>query len=88
MFAGVVIKTFNRENDKLNLNGLLNLEQRSWILIQNMTYNVQPRKKVQTGTGNFIRDICIRLVMRRGFDNFVMACILANTIVLALKWFD
>ena len=33
MFAGVVIETFNREKDILNLNNLLSYEQRSWILI-------------------------------------------------------
>lgn len=42
MFAGVVIETFNREKDKFNLNNLLSLEQRRWIMIQKMTYKAKP----------------------------------------------
>ena len=87
MFAGVVIETFNREKDQLNLNNLLSFDQRSWILIQNMSYRAKPIFKVKTGTGNSIRDFCIKVTSARSFETVVMMAIIVNTLVLSMRWF-
>ena len=35
-----------------------------------------------------LRNICIKITMNKYFDRFIMFCIIINTVVLALKWFD
>ena len=38
-------------------------------------------------TGSPLRDFCINIVTHPCFDGFIMACIISNTIVLAVKWY-
>ena len=35
-----------------------------------------------------LRRVCIRVSQSLWFENFIMACIMLNTIVMALLWFD
>ena len=37
---------------------------------------------------NCIRYVCLKIAKYRHFDNFIMFCILANTLVMAMVWFD
>jgi len=32
--------------------------------------------------------VCVKVAQSRAFENFIMACILLNTVVMALIWFD
>ena len=88
MFVGIVIQTYNLEKDFLNFNTLLTEEQRSWIQVQIMTYGVSPVPLVTTNSRFCLRNVCIRIAKSRVFENFIMACILVNTVVLGLIWFD
>lgn len=38
-------------------------------------------------TGSCFRDIMIKMVEHSAFDTFIMGCIIANTIVLMIKWY-
>lgn len=86
MFVGVVIQTFNEEKEKINKNDLLEDQQKSWIQVQLMGYQSSPVLKQQL-TGSKVRDFFIKLVDHWLFDAFIMGCIVANTIVLMIKWY-
>ena len=88
MFVRVVIETYNVEKDFMNFNRLLTDEQRSWIQVQIMTYAVKPQPAIKAGPGSCIRAFCIKIAESRSFENFIMACILLNTVVMAMIWFD
>jgi len=88
MFVRVVIETYNVEKDFMNFNRLLTDEQRSWIQVQIMTYASKPQPAVKPGRGSIIRAVCVKVAQSRAFENFIMACILLNTVVMALIWFD
>ena len=86
LFVGVVIETFNAEKELLSFNQLLKPAQKSWISVQIMTYTAQPAIR-NVHTGNKLRDACVDVVNHKAFDGFIMGCIIANTIVLAIKWY-
>ena len=88
MFVRVVIETYNIEKDFMNFNRLLTEEQRSWIQVQIMTYAVKPQPSIKAKPGAFIRAFCIKIAKSRAFENFIMTCILLNTVVMAFVWFD
>jgi len=86
LFVGVVIETFNKEKEALSLNSLLRSIERKWIDVQIMTYQAKPRIKINS-TGKKMRDFMIKIATHPKFDQFIMLMILANTFVLALKWY-
>lgn len=50
-------------------------------------YKTKPIKLVKK-TGNRCRDVFLRIVSSAIFDWFIITCILLNTVVLALTWYD
>lgn len=54
-----------------------------------MTYVSRPLKDVSSASGRGpIREFCVKIAIKKSFDNFILVCIILNTIVLALKWYD
>ena len=53
-----------------------------------MTYGTKPAKLLTTESRYFVRNAMIKISQSRKFENFIMACIVVNTIVMALIWFD
>ena len=51
-----------------------------------MGYQAVPIFKQQL-TGHTVRDFFIKLVENWIFDSFIMFCIVANTVVLMIKWY-
>jgi len=88
MFVSIVIGTYNMEKDFLSFNLLLTEEQRSWIQVQIMTYKAKPIIFLNTHSTSFIRNTAIKISLSRAFDNTIIACIILNTLVMALTWFD
>ena len=88
MFIRVVIQTYNMEKDFLSFNSLLNEEQRSWITVQMMAYSVKPIKSFDLSSMSSVRKLNLMISRHRYFDAFIMSCIILNTIVMALVWFD
>ena len=62
--------------------------QKSWISVQIYTYSSKPLLK-NTHTGSWLRDVFIDIVTNKwfNFDGFILGCIIANTVVLAVKWY-
>lgn len=88
MFVGIVIETYNKEKDGLTFNQLLTNEQRSWIELQLMTYKIKPVAKAKESSSNKIHKFFFKVSQNVYFENFVMLCILLNTVAMALLWFD
>lgn len=89
LFVGVVCETFNREGAKLSMNHLVLPETQSWIKVQLMAYKVKPLlllKEDQKGV-NCCRNLCIKITNSPCFDQFIMVCILLNTITLGLTYY-
>lgn len=53
-----------------------------------MTYKALPAPLLKDDAGTFLRNLCIKIAQHRYFDNFIMLCIVLNTIVMALIWHD
>ena len=83
LFVGVVIETFNTEKEILSLNRLLRAIEKVWIDVQLMNYKARPLVKVQK-TGDKIRDLMIGIAQNKYFDNLILLCILANTVILSI----
>lgn len=87
LFVGVVISNFNREKDKIGGNNLLTDRQKEWIDIRLLVINSKPVKKFKPPSSK-IRKICFFIQDHRFFDRLILACIILNTIVLTLRWYD
>lgn len=48
-----------------------------------MNYKARPLVKVQK-TGDKIRDLMIGIAQNKYFDNLILLCILANTVILSI----
>ena len=53
-----------------------------------MTYDAKPIIQLQRNSRYALRNFCIQIQQSHHFDNFIMFCILLNTIIMALIWFD
>ena len=88
LFVGVVIETFNKQQELLNNNGSLGRRQFSWITFQLKTMKTNPVIKLMPDKdNNRFRNWCISLTEHRYFDMFIMICIIANTFVLGFNWY-
>lgn len=88
MIVRIVIQTYNMQKDFISFNRLLSDQQRSWIQVQIMTYAVKPKVELQADSSYYLRNLCIKVQRHRHFENFIMMCILLNTLIMALTWFD
>lgn len=86
LFVGVVIETFNTEKEILSLNRLLRAIEKVWIDVQLMNYKAKPLVKVSK-SGDKIRDFMIGISQNKIFDNIILLCILANTVILSIVFF-
>lgn len=89
MFVGIVIEVYKGEMDKNSNNLVLSREQRIWANVQKVGYSVKPipflnREKLEIGKA---QKCFQKLVLSKKFEYFIVAGIMANTIVLALHWF-
>ena len=53
-----------------------------------MTYRIKPVAKAKENSGNKIRSLFVMVSQNVYFENFVLVCILLNTVAMALLWFD
>lgn len=86
LFVGVVIDTFNKEKDKLSHNNHLTKLQHEYLEVLQRCYSTSPERRYQK-TGNPARDFCRDLALSDRFNNFIMICIILNTICLSITWF-
>lgn len=88
LFVGVVIESFNREKEELSLNKLLAKVEKTWIETMQLCYTAKPNITTpKTGTA-YIRNQLIDLCNSRKFDTFILICIIINTILMTIIWYD
>jgi len=87
MFVGIVINVFNQEKETLQMNHMLTEIQSDWCDVLIFVYNKKPNI-IFNETGILIKDLSYKIASYWLFDNFILCCILLNTITLALKWYE
>ena len=92
MFVGIVIEVYKGEMEKVTKNRILSRKQRTWAICQDVAYTVKPEPvkdlDEEARTMSRLRQLCLRLVRSQKFEFLILICILANTLVLALHWFN
>jgi hypothetical protein len=83
LFVGVVISTFNLEKENLGKNYLLTSTQKEWIDARVNIVKMKPIKKAEFKANPFLKIVETKL-----FELFIMGCIISNTAVLALNWYQ
>lgn len=86
LFVGVVISTFNSEQDKIGGNNLLTPKQKEWIDLKLLVLRSSPIPK-HTAPENLFRWVFFKVADHPAFEYFILITILSNTVVLALKWY-
>ena len=82
---GVVLNTFNLEKDKLSHNNQLTKLQAEYLEIIKNCYICNPTRFYQK-TGNRFRDLCQEIAKSNKFNNFIMICIIFNSVCLSITW--
>merc|ERR1711871_1827506 len=85
LFVGVVVDNF----DKMKKEGIsiVTDEQQLWIDSQTMALECAPVRKI-TPPSNNLRRIVFHMVESKNFELVIMACIMANVIVMACRSYD
>jgi hypothetical protein len=86
LFVGVVIDSFNNEKEELSLNKLLKKVQKTWIETLQLCYTAKPMISTPK-TNQLFRDLMIDFCNSKKFDNFILICILGNTLQLTIIWY-
>jgi hypothetical protein len=87
LFIGVVVTNFNTEKDKIGGNDLLTEKQREWIDLKLLVLRSAPIKKIMPPKNKF-RLAFFKIQSSPHFNRFIFFCILINTILLMLKWYQ
>ena len=87
LFVGVVIDTFNKEKDKLSNNNCLTRLQHEYLEVLQKCYTVIPERQYEK-TGILASDFCRDIALNSYFNNFILICIILNTICLSVTWYD
>jgi len=88
LFVGVVIDTFNKEGVKLGKNELLTPRQREWVQAQLTSYQSKPISRRVKEYASRLRTACSFVESSPYFEFTILACIIGNTIALAINWYD
>jgi hypothetical protein len=90
LFVGVVINTFNNEKEKLGKNELLTDDQREWVNVQMICFNVELHKTYDEAAKNknYLRRSIYKYVSHPYFDIMILTLIMINTCILAIKWYN
>ena len=87
LFIGVVISNFNREKEKIGMNNLLTDRQKEWLDTRLIVINSKPIKKLKA-PDNWFRKALFNLQEKKWFEYFILSCIMVNTVVLMVKWYN
>jgi len=86
LFVGVVINTFNKEKDMLSNSNMMTKLQHEYLEVLQKCYKTYPERRY-THTGNKVRDFCRDVAQSNRFNNFILCCIILNTVCLSITWF-
>jgi hypothetical protein len=87
LFIGVVVTNFNTEKDKIGGNDLLTEKQREWIDLKLLVLRCAPIKKLQPPENKF-RLFFFKIQDSKKFENLIFICILLNSLMLMVKWYQ
>lgn len=86
LFIGVIIENFNTMKKKLGSYGMLTPRQLEWVKARKLMTRMKPLQGHVQPTQP-LRKLAYTVVMHPKFDFVIMACILANTVILAMPYF-
>jgi hypothetical protein len=88
LFVGEIISSFNREKDALLHNNRLTPTEKKWANIQLMAYSHKPLVYMEQSEDiSALRNALIALTNHPFFDNFIMAVILLNSLILGVQYY-
>jgi hypothetical protein len=87
LFIGLVVSNFNTEKDKIGGNDMLSKNQREWIDLKLLALRCAPIKKLQPPENKF-RLFFFKIQDSKKFENFIFICILLNSFMLMVKWYQ
>ena len=89
LFVGVVIDNFNNlKDEKGGGKVLMTEEQQEWANTKKFVMKLKPKRK-ENPPANSFRKTCHDIIMIEkpiSFDGFIMGCILANSVVMAIEY--
>lgn len=92
LFVGVVIEAFNnqkaeKEGDQIEKSLFADEDQKKWMKTQALLLKLDPQKILKPPPEDSWRYKFFNLVVHPYFEAFIMACIIANTISMSIKYF-
>jgi len=87
LFVGIVITTYNRQRERVGKDFMLTDEQKKWLDAKMLIIEANPKFYMKRPKKKW-RQWFYDLVEDRRFEKFIMACIILNTLILCLKWYD
>ena len=87
LFVGVIISTFNREKERIGGNDLLTPSQKEWIETKLIALKAKPIRVLKIPNNSF-RKKCFYLSRSKRFNDVIFVCIVLNTLVIMIKWYE
>jgi voltage-dependent calcium channel L type alpha-1D len=87
LFIGVIISTYNREKELMRKDFLMTEKQKKWVQQRIMIIQSQPMYKVLLPHKEW-RQPFYYISESPFVKNFILVCIITNTVVLASQWYD
>ena len=82
LFVGVVIETFNTQQELLTNNRLLSTDQKTYLKVHLLTFTVEPKVNPNPKSSNCFVQATININNSHKFELFIVVAILLNAIVL------
>lgn len=88
LFVGVVISTFNAENDKLSGVEFLTEQQKEWIQMKLLVFKRTGAQSRVREPRDPTRKLLFRLQSHIAFDRTIVFLVILNMLVLCVKWYE
>lgn len=85
LFVGIVISTYNREKEKIAKDYLLKERQKEWLYAKQIIFRQKLIPEI-TQHKHWFRNKMLEIYKSPKLDIFIMGLVIANTLVLILKW--
>jgi hypothetical protein len=86
LFVATLVDEFERSREQLGESYLLTVAQKQWVKTQEVLLLMRPKRRKRPPT-NPTRRAAFWAVQSSEFEKFILACILLNTVVLAVPFF-
>lgn len=86
LFVAAIVDEFERSREQLGESYLLTDAQKEWVRAQEVLLLVRPKRRVRPPTDPLRRSL-FWVVTGGAFEQFIMVCIVGNTVALAVPYF-